>query len=156
MYLKDYRQAVSNREMPGGSLTEQEKLGLKSEGEFLSLCSNKKKFTSLKHWGITFCLTNLQPFSFFSFNFLLFLLIKSSFLLEFLADNLIRSWSEFAERVSQFVTLKLKTLHVPLELVSLFLGIYLYLSVKSMCNEVPSSYIELLTSEIVKTQSKTK
>ena len=89
MYLKDYRQTVSNRKIARGFLTEQEKQGLKSEGEFLSLCSNKKKFTSLKHWGITICLTNLQPFS-----FLLFLLIKSSFLLEFLADNLIRSWSE--------------------------------------------------------------
>ena len=36
---------------------------------------------------------------------------------------------EVPERVSQFVTLKLKTLHVPLELVSLFLEIYLYLSI---------------------------
>ena len=38
--------------------------------------------------------------------------------------------TEFPERVSQFVTLKLKTLYVPLELVSLFPGIYLYLSIK--------------------------
>lgn len=49
MYLKDYKQAVSSRKIARGFLTEQEKLGLKSEGEFLSLCSNKKKFTPLKH-----------------------------------------------------------------------------------------------------------